>query len=320
MHTSKNKQLILITGAAGYVGKAVVFFLKKTKNFKLVLIDKKDKPKLRFFNSLDYIKSDLNFNLEKKLYKIKPNIIIHLAALTSVIDSNKFKKKYTTNNYIVTKKISDYCDKFNKKLIFASSAAIYKSSKKAIKEDSPKQPSNFYGKTKLDSEEYIIKKLKKNSNYVILRFFNIAGGEKKNGITFSSHNFPVLKIITLALKNNKKFKIYGINPKNEKTAIRDYIHVYDIGKIIKKSINYLLLNNEKNLILNCCTGIKTNILDLVNIFNKVSKKKLIYKIVMKRKYEDFIFFGNNYMLKKTFKFKKFFSLKKIVKDSYESTE
>jgi len=320
MHTSKSKQLILITGAAGYVGKSVVFFLKKTKNFKLVLIDKKEKPKLRFFNSLDYIKSDLNFNLEKKLCKIKPSIIIHLAALTSVVDSNKFKKKYTNNNYIVTKKISDYCYKFNKKLIFASSAAIYKSSKKAIKEDSPKQPSNFYGKTKLDSEAYIKKKLKKKSSYVILRFFNIAGGDKKNGITFSSHNFPVLKIITLALKNNKKFKIYGTNPKNGKTAIRDYIHVYDIGKIIKKSINYLLLNNEKNLILNCCNGIETNILDLINIFNKISKKKLVYKILNKRKNEDFIFFGNNAALKKIFNFKIFFSLKKIVKDTYESVK
>ena len=290
MHTSKNKHLILITGAAGYVGKAVVFFLKKNKNFKLVLIDKKEKPKLKFFNSLHYIKADLNYNLEKKLHKIKPSIIIHLAALTSVVDSNKFKKKYITNNCIVTKKISNYCYKFNKKLIFASSAAIYKASKKALKEDSPKLPVNLYGKTKLDSEAYIKKKLKKNSNYVILRFFNIAGGDKKNGITFSSHNFPVLKIITLALKNNKKFKIYGINPKNGKTAIRDYIHVYDIGKIIKKSINYLLLNNKKNLILNCCTGIKTSILDLVNIFNKVSKKKLICKIVAKRKYESFFFF------------------------------
>jgi UDP-glucose 4-epimerase len=320
MHTSKNKQLILITGAAGYVGKTVVFFLKKIRNFKLVLIDKKEKPKLRFFNSLDYIKSDLNFNLEKKLYKINPSIIIHLAALTSVMDSNKFKKKYYNNNYIVTKKICNYCKTFNKKLIFASSAAIYKSNQQAIKEDSPKKPVNFYGKTKLYSENYIKKKLTKKSNYVILRFFNIAGGNKNNGISFSKNNFPVFKIITFALKNDKRFKIYGINPKDGTTAIRDYIHVDDIAKIIVRSINYLLFNNQKNLILNCCNGIKTDILNLIDLFNKVSKKKLIYDVVNKRKNEDFVFFGNNFALKKIYKIKTFLPLKKIVKDTYESTE
>ena len=45
----KKKPTILITGAAGYVGKTTVFLLKKQKIFKLVLVDKKKKTKFRFF-------------------------------------------------------------------------------------------------------------------------------------------------------------------------------------------------------------------------------------------------------------------------------
>ena len=166
------------------------------------------------------------------------------------------------------------------------------------------------------SENYI-KKLKNKSSFIILRFFNIAGGNKKNKISFSNNNFPVFKIITLAIKNKKKFFIYGVNPKNGKTAIRDYIHVLDIARIIKKSINHLLFEKE-NLIMNCCTGNQTNIIDLINLFVKITKKNLLYKIKERRKNEDFIFFGDNHFLIKKFNFKFRFSIKKIIKDTYET--
>jgi len=313
----KKKPTILITGAAGYVGKTTVFLLKKQKIFKLVLVDKKKKPNLDFFKSQQYIKMDLNNNLEIKLKKINPDLIIHLAALTSVTDSEKFKKKYMKNNYNVTKIICNYCKKNKKKIIFCSSAAIYKPNIRAIKENDPKKPSNFYGKTKLLSENYIKNNLKKKSSFIILRFFNIAGGIKKKRISFSNNNFPVLKVITLAIKNKKKFLIYGTNPKNGKTAIRDYIHVIDVVRIIKKSIDHLLIKKE-NLIINCCTGIQTSIIDLINHFKKVTKKNLFYQITKKRKGEDFIFFGDNRILIKKFNFKFKFSIKKIVKDSYDT--
>ena len=72
----KKKPTILITGAAGYLGKTTVFLLKKQKIFKLVLVDKKKKPNLDFFKSQQYIKMDLNNNLEIKLKKINPDLII----------------------------------------------------------------------------------------------------------------------------------------------------------------------------------------------------------------------------------------------------
>ena len=313
----KKKPIILITGAAGYVGKSTVFFLKKNNDFKLVLIDKKKKPNLNFFKPEKYIKTDLNNNLEKKLKKINPDLIIHLAAYTSVTESERFKKKYLRNNYGVTKIICNYCKKYKRKIIYASSAAVYKSKSSAIKENDPKKPSNFYGKTKLYSEKYILDKLNTKSSYIILRFFNIAGGDKKNKIFFSNNNFPVFKIITLAIKNKNKFFVYGINSKNGKTAIRDYIHISDIARIIKKS-TFHLLDKKENLIINCCTSIQTTILDLINLFKKITKKNLSYIIKEKRKNEDFVFFGNSDALNKKLNFKFKFSISKIIKDTYDT--
>lgn len=154
-------------------------------------------------------------------------------------------------------------------------------------------------------------------NYIILRFFNVAGGNKKNKIKFSKDNFSVLKILTNKIIKNEKFLIYGKNPKNNLTAIRDYIHALDISEIIKHSI-YHLINNKKNLILNCCTGKPTTIEELINILSKICKKKIQFEIVNKRKNEDFIFYGNNTKLVKAFNYKPKYNLEKIVKDSYES--
>ena len=311
------KTKILITGAAGYVGKNTVFILKKNKNFQLTLIDNKNKPKLNFLKKLNYIKHDLSINLKKKLIEINPDIIIHLAALTSVTESEKFKKKYYKVNFLVTKNICNYCKQFNKKLIFASSAGVYKSKDISIKEDDIKKPKNFYGKTKLLSEKFISRHLNFKSSFIILRFFNIGGGDKKNKLIFSKNNYPVFKIISNIIKNKKKFLIFGKNPKNNKTAIRDYIHVFDVVTIIKNSINHLIKNKE-NLILNCCNGVPTTIIQLIKMFEKVSKKKINYEIVNRRKGEDFIFFGNNIKVKKIFKFKTKYDLRKIVKDTYDS--
>jgi len=313
----KKKTKVLITGAAGYIGKNTVTFLNKKKSLDLILIDKKTKPKLKMFDSIKYIKFDLNDNLREKLIKIQPDIIIHLAALTSVTESEINKKIYYKNNFIITKNICNYCLEFNKKIVLASSAAVYRSKNIAIKENDNRKPKNFYGKTKFLSENFIINKFSRKGSYIILRFFNVAGGDKKNKITFSNYNFPVFKVLSLAIKNNRKFLIYGKNPKNDKTAIRDYIHVFDIAKIISLSIDHLI-TNKKNLILNCCNGVKTTILDLVKIFKKISKKNLRFEIIKKRKGEDFIFFGNNTKLKKELKIKLRYSLKKIVKDSYDS--
>lgn len=317
MGLKKSKTKIVITGAAGFIGKYLILNLKNDRKIKLILIDKKNKPKIKLFNKLKYIKFDLNKNIKKKLTYLDADIIVHLAALTSVTDSEKFKEKYFQTNYIVTKKISEYCKVNKKKLIFASSAGIYKSKNTAIKENDPKKPKNFYGKTKLMSEKYIIKHMKGMSNYIILRFFNVGGGDNINQIRFSKNNFPVFKIITNKIKNNRKFLIYGKDPKNNQTAIRDYIHALDIANIIKQSILHLI-KNKKNLILNCSNEKPTTIEELIRVFAKISKKKINYQIVKKRVGEDFVFYGDNKKLNKTFNFKLKYNLKRIIKDSYES--
>ena len=239
---------IIITGSAGYIGSCLFEYLKK--RYEVFGIDK-NFPKLK--KQKNFICCNLlNFNKIDNIIKvIKPDIIIHLAA-KSTIDFIDKKKEYIENNVVVTKNILRSVKKNNiKYLIFSSTAAVYKSSNNKLSEKSKLGPNNIYGKTKLDCEKSIIKDINKTSKtkFIIFRFFNVCSslfslkvGELHNPET---HLIPLFE----KYKNYKKVYINGNNFNTlYKTCIREYIHIADIVKAFDKGIKYLIKNNKSEIV------------------------------------------------------------------------
>ena len=153
---------ILITGCNGYIGSCISTNLKK--NYFTIGIDKKN-----YFLNKKIVDLDLRLNLnnfsllKSKLKDQKIDLIIHLAG-QSTIDNISNIKSYNLNNINVTKnliKISKIL-KINK-IIFSSTAAVYKKSDKLLKEKSYLKPNNIYGKTKLICEKLIKKEFSKKN-------------------------------------------------------------------------------------------------------------------------------------------------------------
>ena len=89
-----------------------------------------------------------------------------------------------------------------------------------------------YPKSKLKLEKYLFKK-KKKIRCVILRYFNVAGSDKKlrSGFNINKGYNLILNLCAASIKK-KKFIINGDNYKTpDGTPIRDYIHVEDLAKI-----------------------------------------------------------------------------------------
>ena len=102
------------------------------------------------------------------MIKEKPDVVVHLAA-QSLVDETINKKKYYNNNVIATNYLLKSMKKNNiKKLIFSSTAAVYKLSQKSLKENSKLKSLSTYAKTKLICEKHIYKQ--KDIKSVILRF------------------------------------------------------------------------------------------------------------------------------------------------------
>ena len=223
----------------------------------------------------NFIKSDINnINRLNKLINVHYDVVLHFAGLKNNIESFK-KKKYIYNNFNKSKKFIEFCiSKGINNFIFSSTAAIYGSKQTKIKEDMKLKPISPYAISKFKLEKFFLEK--KKINYVILRYFNVAGVEK-NQDAASQIRMIIVYFYNLCISylNNKIFNIFGNNLKTvDGTPIRDFIYVSDLAKIhyfFSKQIN----KNNYRLILNCGYGRGTSVLEVVNTFNKIFIKKLI---------------------------------------------
>lgn len=268
---------ILITGAAGYIGSCLFFYLKN--NFKVSLIDKR---KNNNFHVLICDLLDLN-KLNNVLEKEKPEFVVHFAA-QSLVDETINKEKYYKNNIVATNNLlkSMKKNKINN-IIFSSTAALYKYKNRIISEKSEIKPISTYAKTKYECEK-LIKKSKKNS--VVLRFFNVCSSLKsKKKIMGELHNPETHLIPTLVYKNMKKklVYIYGDNyDTRDGTCIRDYIHINDICSAVKKSINYLSKRKNRFEVINIGSSTKITNLEIIKNVEKLTKIKTKFKFVKRR--------------------------------------
>tara|TARA_Y100000590_G_scaffold469403_1_gene656800 strand:- start:1093 stop:2115 length:1023 start_codon:yes stop_codon:yes gene_type:complete len=267
---------ILITGANGYIGNCLFRFLEK--KFIVIGVDKKNS-----FNKKIYKCNLLNVKkFQKILLNEKPNLVVHLAA-QSLVDETINKKRYYKNNIEATKNLLKAMKAHNiDKIIFSSTAAVYKQSFKNLKESSKIKPLSTYAKTKLLCEKNIIRE--KNIKHIILRFFNACSALEKP-IFGELHNPETHLIPTIVYKSiyNKKIYIYGKNfPTQDGTCVRDYIHIKDICLSIEKSINFLL-KKKKSIILNIGNSQGISNEQIINYAKKRMKKKIKIKYVKKRK-------------------------------------
>tara|TARA_B110000259_G_scaffold173143_1_gene206170 strand:+ start:2084 stop:2941 length:858 start_codon:yes stop_codon:yes gene_type:complete len=235
---------IAITGHSGIIGSN---FLNKFKNNK-------------------YIRCNFDIRNRKKVFQwIKENefdIFLHLAAIVPIKKVNKDKTKTHKINFNGTKNIVDAINKYKKSnvwLFYSSTSHVYGSSKnlKPFRETSRTNPKNFYAKTKILSEQYIKKNIrKKNITYCIGRIFSFT--DRKQDLSFF-----VPRIFREILgKKNTIIKLK--NPHNH----RDFIHVQDILHIIN-----LLYKKKSKGIFNIASGEATSLKNIVDKIIKISKSK-----------------------------------------------
>ena len=132
-------------------------------------------------------------------------------------------------------------------MIFSSTAAVYGKSNIAVNEWSKTKPLAPYGQSKLKFENYL-KKSKQNINYIILRYFNVVGVEKKMRCGFKvKNNKSLISNLCKSYLENKNFYIFGTNfNTKDGTAVRDFIYVSDLSEIHYKFSLNIVKKNEIN--------------------------------------------------------------------------
>lgn len=312
---------ILVTGGAGYVGSHIVEQLVKKSFLNIFIVDDLSTGHKRLISKkANFIKANINKTqlIKKIILKNKIDTIIHLAAKTIVTESEKKPKLYYNVNVLGTRSLLNAAKNSSvKNFLFSSTAAVYGSKIRYVNEDSRTLPDSVYGKTKLQAENLVKKKFKKN--YIILRYFNVVGASPSKKIGLINKYGQLFKNFAVEiLKKEPKLNVYG-NDYNtaDGTCVRDFIHVSDLADIHLKVL-FKVSKNDKSTILNCGYGKGFSVLEIVNNFKKFSKNKVLVKFEKRRKAEIVESVANVIKLKKYLKWRpKFFNLSRMIKNSID---
>jgi len=293
---------ILVTGGLGFIGSHTVVELQN-EGFEVVIIDNLSNSsedvlkgivaitgKQPVFEKIDLREKTVVQDFFKKHTDIKG--IIHFAASKAVGESVENPLLYYENNlgalvYI----LQELQKKTEASFIFSSSCTVYgQAETMPITEDAPIQAAmSPYGNTKQIGEEIIVDVVKvSHINAILLRYFNPVGshpsveiGELPLGVP--QNLIPFITQTGAGLR--KELSVYGSDyPTPDGTCIRDYIHVVDLAKAHVIALKRLLdkKNLEKVETFNLGTGTGSSVLEVIHSFEKVSGKKLPYKLVDRR--------------------------------------
>lgn len=278
---------ILITGGLGYIGSHITQILYNNGYHNLIVLDNLstgliENNKYGLFFNIDILDVD---SMETHIFtQYKIDCIIHLAGKAFVYDSFLETINYYNTNVIGTCNILNLLVKYNiTKFIFSSSCAIYGNPiTNPIKEDTLLIPISPYGNTKRICED-IIKDYSSTYkfNYVILRYFNVAGNEPNYIVKDNPNNKKrIIPSIINNILNNTPILINGITKKtHDGSNIRNYIHILDIADAHLKSIQYLESNyqTQHNLICNLGSNETYSILELIKIIENILEKHNLLK-------------------------------------------
>lgn len=324
---------VLVTGGMGYIGSHTDVELLEN-NYEVVIVDNLVNSKIDVLDKIEKItgKRPIFYqydlcdyqDLETIFKENKIDVVIHFAGLKAVGESCEKPLLYYQNNLISTMNLLDIMAKYNcKRLVFSSSATVYGKPKSLpIQEDFPLSTTNPYGSTKLFIE-YMLKDLYKADptwSIAILRYFNPIGahqsyllGENPNGIP----NNLMPYIVKVATKELDHLNIFGNDyDTKDGTGVRDYIHVVDLAKGHIKAVEKVLTTNKVDCY-NLGTGVGYSVLEMVELFKKVNKVDVPYKIVERRSGDISSCYADPTYALKELGFKAEKTLEDMVRDSYQ---
>ena len=319
---------ILVTGCAGYIGSIICQTLIQ-ENHSVIGLDnlstgfRENIPQAVKFYEGDI--ADITLLEEIKDSHPELNSVIHLAGFIEVAESVKNPEKYFDNNFHKAKLFLDSLEKLNfKNIIFSSTAAVYGIPQEygangtvaeigvpqqchtaCINEGTVLAPINPYGSSKLEFEKAI---QASTLNYIIFRFFNVAGADEVLGECHEPETHLIPLLLDFALGKREDFSIYGNDyPTPDGTAIRDYIHVKDLAQahLLALEALYINLQNENitehiasepkatnstniqgsrniNQIYNLGYGQGFSVKEIVNITEKLIDQKINYGLKPRR--------------------------------------
>lgn len=255
--------MIIVTGAAGFIGSCLVSKLNSSGYNDIVVVD-------------DFTKTEKEQNLAGKTFSqkverkyfiswLKENhllvqFVFHLGARTDTTEFNK--DIFDELNLNFSKDVWNTCVEFGLPLVYASSAATYGSGEQGYKDSheivDDLVPLNPYGESKNDFDKWALKQERKPYFWAGLKFFNVYGPNeyhKKRMASVIFHSFNQIRkegYVKLFRSHREDFK--------DGEQLRDFVYVKDVTDVCE----FFMTTRKNSGIYNLGSGKARSFKDLVN--------------------------------------------------------
>lgn len=277
---------ILVTGGAGYIGSVTVELLRE-KGEQVVVLDN------LFRGHRSAVDANIPFyegrigdrELVRRIcQQHKIEACIHFAALAYVGESVAKPKLYFENNVEQCIALLDaLLESGVRQFVFSSTCATYgEPVRLPIDELHPQQPTNPYGWTKLFMEKILASyDLAYGLKFVALRYFNAAGASATRGEHHEPETHIIPNVLNAATGKVPHVSVFGGDyPTPDGTAIRDYIHVADLGMAHILALEHLRKGSStaNSECINLGNGQGYSILELIEAARRVTGRPIEAKV------------------------------------------
>jgi UDP-glucose 4-epimerase len=271
---------VLVTGGAGYIGSHVVQQLV-ARGEHVVVIDNLSTGFREAVRGAELVVGNVGDGdmVADVLATHHVDAVLHFAAHTVVPESVSNPLKYYGNNTCNTRNLLAACaDAGVDKFIFSSTAAVYGLTDSGVAdENTPTQPFNPYGMSKLMSETMLRDHCATGAmRHVVLRYFNVAGCDPQGRIGHSTPQATLLIKVACehAVGKRASLSIFGTDYETpDGTGIRDYIHVEDLASAHLQALDHLRADGE-SLTLNCGYGHGYSVREVIDAVQRVGGHSL----------------------------------------------
>lgn len=277
---------VLVTGGCGYIGGTVATILMKAGHGVTVLDNLCHSRRDQLPQGASFVEADIADRevVERVLRDVKPEGVLHFAALIEAGESMQRPELYFRNNTASTLALLEAMHTTGvKKLVFSSTAAVYGEPEAVpITESAKLQPTNTYGESKL-LVEYMVSWLNRlqGLKYASLRYFNVAGALPGRGEMHEPESHIIPLILDVALGRRASISIFGDDYDTpDGTCIRDYIHVADLADAHILALQALETQNK--LICNLGNGTGFSVKEVVEAARRVTGHPIPVEIKPRR--------------------------------------
>ncbi len=271
---------ILVTGGAGYIGSHVVKELL-TAGHSLLTLDNLATGHRASLVGGKFIECDLKNKkrLQEIFEQFQPQALIHLAADSLVGESVERPQQYYHNNLLGSINLLDVMLDYGlKKIVYSSTAAVYGEAQEIpLREDSPTNPTNPYGRSKL----YFTRIMQDYERayglrFISLRYFNASGADP-SGRMGEDHN-PETHLIPIVLERalglREELVVFGTDYQTrDGTCIRDYIHVSDLARAHLLAVE-ALAKGHSGAIYNLGSGTGYSVQEVIETAREITGSKI----------------------------------------------